>query len=340
MPAPTNKMLLAEDYVERVKEDFPPYVQDYIDAKSSLSPTTLKGYLHDYKRFFQWIIDYKNRKNERLTDAEIIHDVPHEVLEHLPKKVMDEFFKELEKTKVKKSKKVFVDRSEDSVTRYIQSLKSLFNYLTQESEVEETGECLFTRNVMAKIKTPKKSESTAKRAKRINNIVMTSEQMEDFLEYVKYQYIETLTPGNQKRFLNNRLRDVAIISLLQGSGIRVNELAGLLVSDIDFVNGDINVLRKGNKEDLVSITPLALEDLGAYLEEREDRYRPDPSNQFVFLSRYKGAAQPLSVESVQKIVNKYSKAFFSGRKLSPHKLRHSFANSWLENDGSLVSILI
>ncbi|MEK5209750.1 tyrosine recombinase XerS [Psychrobacillus sp. FSL H8-0510] len=333
MPAPTRKVILAEQHIERALVDLPEYVTDFVRAKkrNRNSPTTISGYLHDYKRFFDWL------RSENLSDATTNKDVKIEVLEKLPKKNMEFFIEMLTEEKIEKQKGVFLPRTEASVTRFIQSLKSLFNYLTEESE-DEDGECYFYRNVMSKIKTPKKSESAARRAKRINSAILTQEQMDGLVDYVKHSYIHTLSPGHQKRFIRDQLRDIAIISLFIGSGIRVNELAGLLLTDIDLKNDDISVLRKGNKLDTVSITPTASNDLRAYLDVREEQYKPEDSNKFVFLTKYGGKANPIAVETIQTIIGKYSKSYLEGKKLSPHKLRHSFANSWMANDGSMIGL--
>ena len=333
MPAPTRKIILAEQHIERAVKELPLYVAEFVRAKkrNRNSPTTISGYLHDYKRFFDWL------RTEGYSDAATNKDVPFSVLAELPKKDMEYYIEMLTEEKVEKQKDVFLPRSEASVTRFIQSLKSLFSYLTTESE-DDQGECYFYRNVMAKIKTPKKSESAARRAKRINSAILTKEQMDGLLNYVKFTYITTLPPTRQKRFQRDYLRDVAIVSLLQGSGIRVNELAGLLLTDIDLINADIGVIRKGNKPDTVSITPTALEDLRAYLDVRQEQYKPMDSNKFVFLTKYGGVANPIAVETIQTIIGKYSEAFLEGKRLSPHKLRHSFANSWLKSNGSLVGL--
>lgn len=239
--------------------------------------------------------------------------------------------------KIEKREGIFISRSVDSTNRFIQSLKSLFNYLTNESEDDE-GECYFYRNVMAKIKSPKKTESAARRSKRISANMFTGDEMADFLDFVRDGYVGTLTSRQAARFEHNRLRDVAIISLLLGSGVRVNEVASLLIPDLDLIHGDISALRKGNKVDTVSITDTAVRDLKNYLDVREQLYKPDKKNQFVFLTKYAGKANGISVEAIEKLVKKYTQAFMDGKRLSPHKLRHSFAKGFLDQGGSLVAL--
>ncbi|MDX1806604.1 MAG: tyrosine recombinase XerS [Paenisporosarcina sp.] len=332
MPAPTRKTIFAEQHIEAALLSMPDYVEEFVVSKRRThSPTTLSGYLHDYKKFFDWL-----RKKE-LTDAASNKEIPYTILQHLKKTDMESFFNQIALEKIKKGPNNAPIRSDASLNRFIQSLKTLFSYLTTETENED-GECYFDRNVMKKIKTNKNSETTASRAKRINSNSLKSDEMDDFLDFIRFSYADKLQPRQKSRFERDRLRDIAIVSLFQGSGIRVNELAGLLIKDIDFQNGDLTTLRKGNKLDTVSITNTALKDLKTYIDEREHIYKPDAKNQFVFLTKYRGTANPISVEAVQRIVNKYSQAFLLGKRISPHKLRHSFAKKWLDKGGPLVGL--
>ncbi len=109
--------------------------------------------------------------------------------------------------------------------------------------------------------------------------------------------------------LRDKDRDVAILSLFLGSGIRVSELADLRKEDINLKERLIDVIRKGNKEDSVWITPIALNDLEKYMEIRDNKYAPGKKLKNVFLSKYKHTAQPLPVRAIQDIVEKYTKAY-------------------------------
>ena len=332
MPAPTRKTILAEQHIETALEDLPFYVNEYVRAKkrARLSPATLSGYLYDYKKFFDWL------RVEGLTDATTNKDIPYTVLESISKKEIEYFFEMLTEEKIEKREDVYVHRSEASINRFIQSMKSLFNYLTIESEKDD-GECYFYRNVMAKIKTPKKTESATRRSKRIGSQILDKGEMDGLLEFVRNGFEKTISPRSAQFYKRNRLRDIAIVSLFQGSGIRLNELAGLQTTDIDTVKGDINVLRKGNKKDTVSITPSSLTDLMNYLEERDAIYKPEQKNKFVFLTRYRGQANPISAEAIQALIGKYSEAY-AGKRVQPHLLRHSFGKRWIEEGGSLVTL--
>lgn len=88
--------------------------------------------------------------------------------------------------------------------------------------------------------------------------------------------------------------------------MRLNEVAGLLIPVIDLIHGFVHALCKGNKLDTVSITDTSMKELKNYLDERERLYKPDKKNQFVFLTKYRSKANPISVESIEKLVKKYS----------------------------------
>src|SRR5690625_5101126 len=126
MPAPTRKVLLAEKHIEEAAKERPFYVEEHIRAKkrARYSPEILSGYLHDYIRYLGSLIV------ERLTDSNTPKYIPYSVLANLKKKDVEFFFEMLTEEKIERPKGVFIERSEASVNRFIQSLKSLFNYLT------------------------------------------------------------------------------------------------------------------------------------------------------------------------------------------------------------------
>ncbi|MCT2345069.1 tyrosine-type recombinase/integrase [Bacillales bacterium AN1005] len=102
---------------------------------------------------------------------------------------------------------------------------------------------------------------------------------------------------------------------------------------------------QGNKEDTVLVLQAALEELKAYLRVRQETFNTKESDIYVFVSKYKGGmVQPLSVRSIQTLVSKYTKEFYAqnefstGKGLSPHKMRHSFANDWILQGGDIITL--
>lgn len=333
MAAPREERL-AEQRIEAMLPAFPIYVQEYIRDKRRYgnTPSTQLDYLYDFRLFFDWLL-----KEGLSPSSQTVADIPYSVLADMRKQDMEFFIDYVRDEPFEAKKGVWKKRSATRVIRIIQSLKSLFRYLTEETELEN-GECYFDRNVMAKIKIGKTKETAKRRSHRISTSLLNDKEIQEFLHFLKNEYERTLSPRKQSMYVRNKERDIALISLMLGSGIRVSEVAGLLMSSINHKKNTIDVTRKGGKEDTVLVLPSTMEDLRAYLDVREARYQPQKQEPFVFLTRYHGTAQQISIRSIESNINQYTQAFTSGRSMSPHKLRHSFAGGWLRSGGDIVKL--
>ena len=128
-------------------------------------------------------------------------------------------------------------------------------------------------------------------------------------------------------------RDRAILELLYSSGIRVSELAGLRMDDVDLVGGSVQVAGKGKQERLVPIGRPSVDTLQRYLDHRKT---PKPgSAAMVFLNK-NGTA--LTTKSVREIVRRWTRAAGIAKKVSPHTLRHTFATHLLDQGADLRSV--
>jgi len=127
------------------------------------------------------------------------------------------------------------------------------------------------------------------------------------------------------------LRDRAVLETLYSCGIRVSELTGMQVGDLDLDGATARVLGKGGKERMVPVGSYALEALAAYLEERGN---PEGSAPLILNAR----GGRLTRRSVGRIVDAHMLLIASMRKASPHTLRHSFATHLLEGGADLRAI--
>ncbi|HVO68336.1 MAG TPA: tyrosine recombinase XerC [Syntrophales bacterium] len=134
------------------------------------------------------------------------------------------------------------------------------------------------------------------------------------------------------------IRDMAIIELFYSSGIRLSELVGLNMGDIDYEQGLMKVRGKGKKERIVPIGNKAIAAVRAYLEKRCEVSRTNVINDYngpIFVNR---DGTRLSTRSVARILDKLVLASGLGRKISPHTLRHTFATHMLEAGADLRAI--
>ncbi len=131
-------------------------------------------------------------------------------------------------------------------------------------------------------------------------------------------------PHNEKE-----LRDRTIVEILYGSGIRLAELHGLDISDINNQESTIRVLGKGNRERVVPITPYALKLIDAYLESQN---RESDSENALILNKN---GKRLSMRQIQRIVERELGTVTDAAKKSPHTLRHSFATHILDHGADI-----
>lgn len=158
---------------------------------------------------------------------------------------------------------------------------------------------------------------------------------------IKQKEPSYLTEAEYKRLLRSvqknatpffKHRDMAIINLLLGMGLRLNELVMLNIDNVNFEEGTIRVLRKGNREQTLPAHDDVMICIQRYLKSRNDIAPAIP----LFLSKRN---QRIDSASVWYLVKKYLKhAQIHKDKLSPHTLRHTFATTLLRQGENLLTI--
>ncbi len=201
-----------------------------------------------------------------------------------------------------------------TVARRLSALRAFFDFLVQEEGLPRNP----ARSV-ASPKIPKKLPS-----------VMTPEEANQFVDSVKCD-------GNRVQSQDKVVRDRLILELLYGTGLRVSELVGLDVDDIDRRERWINVRGKGRKERQVPFGEKAGAALDRYLEDRA-RLKAPREIRALFVHRWGRRFRRLTARSVGLILKKYATAFNGDPALHPHSLRHAFATHLLSEGADLRAI--
>lgn len=198
-----------------------------------------------------------------------------------------------------------------TIKRKIATLKSLFNFL----EFEDT----ILVNPFRKMKINIKEPLVLPKSMSLDEV----KQILDLL-YTK----ETLLTSKKKSFKYLSLvRDIAIIEVLFGTGIRVSELCHLKASDFDLSNGHIIVNGKGSKERIIQIcNEESLTAIRKYYKLFEKHIN---KNGFFFINRLQ---KPISEQSVRFMVKHYTKNAGIDKNITPHTFRHTFATLLLEEN--------
>jgi integrase/recombinase XerD len=197
-----------------------------------------------------------------------------------------------------------------SVARYLVSLRSFYKYLMMEELVRLDP----TEN----LESPK-----------IRQSLPTYLRVEEVDRLLAAPNVETPIG----------LRDRAMLEVFYSSGLRVSELLNLRLSDVDVRMGCVRCIGKGNKERLVPIGRKAIAAVEQYLELARPQFAkpgsPPPHNQALFLTH---VGRRLSRISIWKILHDYGVRLGLRGRLTPHKLRHSFATHLLERGADLRSV--
>jgi integrase len=334
--ASTRQHIKHEKKYKELLNELPEYVRDYALAMEDIhrSSSTLLNYLIDYKDFFTWLME------QGFADVDSIKSIPHQVLDTLPLDAARAYFNKVSNETITVSEHEEKKRERTSVNRKKSALRSLFKYLTTQYE-NENGEPLFHRNVMLKIPVIKQKESLNERSRKLSNVIFHEDKDIDFLYFIKNEYEHGLTDRQKSYFLRDKERDYAILSIFLGSGIRVNEIADLRIRDLNFIDNQIRVIRKGDKTDNVQVFSEVMDDIKEYINVRKERYGgTDAEYEYLFLAKYKGSSSPLSIRSIQDLVRKYTKAFNTGNvSMSPHKLRHTYATNLMDETKDLSFVM-
>lgn len=213
-----------------------------------------------------------------------------------------------------------------SIARKLAAIRSFFKFAVREGMV---------------VRNPARMVATPKLAKRIPS-VMSAEDLNTFLDGV---VAAPPAPSTRRRRSGgaeqNRLlvkRDRAILEMLYASGLRVSELTGLNLADMDRKELMLRVRGKGSKERIVPYGSKAEQALAAYGPVRDEILRRAKSRgdfQAVFLNHL---GTRLTQRSVGRILKKYARLFNINWDLHPHSLRHAFATHLLEDGTNLVII--
>ena len=131
------------------------------------------------------------------------------------------------------------------------------------------------------------------------------------------------------------LRDKAIIELMYSTGIRVSELTGIRVGDLQMEAGCLRCIGKGNKERLVPVGKKALGVVEAYLKKSRPELLKDGTSSQLFLNQ---RGRPMDRVTIWKIMGRYGRKAQLRKPLKPHTLRHSFATHLLDRGADLRSV--
>ena len=293
------------DNVQHLRElltELPPYCRTYFRGiEPRTQSRTRIAYAYDLRVFFQYLMSENPEVRKKCPE---IKNISLSVLDSLTATDLEEYMEFLKYRQDPEGAGVL--NRETGIRRKICSLRSFYKYLYQKEMIEN--------NPAARVIMPKLHEHEI--------IRLDIDEVASMLDLVESG--EQLTDRQKKYHEKTKLRDLALVTLLLGTGVRVSECAGLNLTD-----------RKGGKEQIVYFGDEVEEALLNYLEERDVMTPAPGSEDALFLSLQN---KRLNVRSIENLVKKYARIITPLKKITPHKLRSTYGTNLYRETGDIYLV--
>jgi integrase/recombinase XerC len=293
-------------------EDFPLYDNlaldflDYLKTEKGSSPHTLRNYRQALGRFVLWLRRYETNPSDP--------KAPGVGWEKIQTSQIREYLQSFLELSSKDSRFALYQKlnlrplGRASVLLQLSALRSFYKFLIRKKSFEVS---------------PLKGLKTPKKERRLP-IFLQEKEIERLLEaplrLKRPRYAEW-----------QKWRDKAILETLYSCGLRIHELMNLNHENLDLLNRSVRVRGKGKYERIVPIGGLALQAIQSYLKLRDQK----KGGQALFVGKH---GERISNRGLQRILKPYLKFTGLNPRLSPHKLRHSFATHLLNRGADLRSV--
>ena len=296
---------------EMLKE-LPPYIFDFFRGiEHTTSANTRLAYAYDIRVFLKYIHEAK----PALSNLPSIKEITLAELNQLTARDIECYLEYLSYYE-KEDKETYHQNGQNGKARKLASIKTLFHYFYKQERL--------THNPTSIVDMPKIYEKPI--------IKLEVDEIAKLLDVVESG--EDLTEKQKAYHKFTKKRDLAIIAVLLGTGIRVSECVGINIEDIDFNYNGIKITRKGGNETIIYFSTEVEGILKDYLVERKNQPCKETDTP-LFLSMQN---KRISVRSVQLLVKKYSQHVTSLKKITPHKLRSTYGTQLYQETGDIYLV--
>ncbi|GAA0792553.1 tyrosine-type recombinase/integrase [Faecalicatena orotica] len=299
--------------LREILKTMPPFAKDYfraIEPKSSAK--TRISYAYDIRIFFHFLMEnnpvYKNYKMDQFTVKD---------LERIEPVDIEEYQEYLKVYKGDGNKQI--TNTEKGLARKMSALRSFYAYFFKHQIIDKNPTLL--------VDMPKLHDKAI--------IRLDTDEVATLLEYVEHGG-DDLTGQRKVYFEKTKNRDLAILTLLLGTGIRVSECVGLDIQDVDFKNNGVKVTRKGGNEMVVYFGEEVENALKMYLYTTRKSTTALPGHEnALFLSTQR---RRIGVQAVENMVKKYARQITPNKKITPHKLRSTYGTALYKETGDIYLV--
>lgn len=278
-------------------------IEEYTSSRTRLA------YAYDIRLFFEYL-----HENNVICKKMDIMDFPLSILDDIKRVDIEEY---LQYMSLYQKDGKDISNEERGKARKLAALRSFYNYYFQNE--------MINTNPAALVPLPKQHDKEIIRLEP-NEVAILLDQVEDGTK---------LTKKELEYHKKTKLRDVALLTLLLGTGIRVSECVGLDISDVNFEVNGIKIRRKGGYEAVIYFGDEVETALLDYLEERDHIIPAEGHENALFLSLQN---RRMAVRSVENLVKKYSSRVTTLKKITPHKLRSTYGTTLYQESGDIYLV--
>ena len=299
-------------------EDLPPICAEFFRGiEPSTSVLTRYGYALDLKLFSKFLISdslCSGLLSVRDIDCSILENVS---IDHIERYLEYVAMYPAETDSEDYEKEEYITNGERAKARKLSSVRSFFKYLYKKGRI--------TRNVAALADTPKVHEKPI--------VKLEPDEIDALLTVVESG--EGLSPAQKKYHKQTQVRDTAIVTLFLGTGMRISELVGINIDDLNFMSNEVRIVRKGGNQDVLVFGSEVREALLNYMLRRENMTAQPGHEKALFLSMQN---KRMTVRAIENLVKKYAALAAPLKRISPHKLRSTYGTMLYRESGDIYLV--
>ena len=294
-----------------VLKTLPPFCKDFFRAIEPRTTTKTRiSYAYDIRIFFQFLLEQNPAFRDWSIDAFTV-----DVLDQITAVDLEEYEEYL---KVYQAGDKTETNGERGLKRKMSSLRSFYAYYFKREMIHTNPTVL--------VGVPKIHQKSI--------IRLEADEVALLLDYIEHGG-DDLTGQKKVYYEKNKDRDLALVTLLLGTGVRVSECVGLDIEDVDFKNNGIKVTRKGGNEMVVYFGPEVEKALKNYLEVRKNIIPVEGHEHALFYSTQR---KRIGVQAVENLVKKYARQVTTTKKITPHKLRSTYGTALYQETGDIYLV--
>ena len=294
-----------------VLKTLPPFCKDFFRAIEPRTTTKTRiSYAYDIRIFFQFLLEQNPAFKDWSMDAFTV-----DILDQITAIDLEEYEEYL---KVYQAGDKTETNGERGLKRKMSSLRSFYAYYFKREMIHTNPTVL--------VDVPKIHQKSI--------IRLEADEVALLLDYIEHGG-DDLTGQKKVYYEKTKDRDLALVTLLLGTGVRVSECVGLDIEDVDFKNNGIKVTRKGGNEMVVYFGPEVEKALKNYLEVRKNIVPVEGHEHALFYSTQR---KRIGVQAVENLVKKYARQVTTTKKITPHKLRSTYGTALYQETGDIYLV--